>query len=70
MTTLFAFLEGIPAGPLMLFGLGWLAFVVTVLAFLRARRLEESCDRCGSVWQRTPRGADWHFCVAPKREFP
>jgi hypothetical protein len=64
-----AYLDGIPVGPLVLFGLGWLAFLGLVLLFIRSRR-SEVCDRCGGRWQRTERGTLWHFCQLSKKEYP
>ena len=57
-----AYLDGLPLGPVLLFGLGYLAFLVTVLAWIKSRRDPELCDRCGSPWRRTDRGAQWHVC--------
>jgi hypothetical protein len=63
MTSLWTLLDGLPLGPVLLFAVGWLAFLATVLAYLRSRRTEETCDRCGATWQRTKRGHQIHFCV-------
>ena len=65
-----AYLDGIPAGPLILFGLGWLIFLITALALIRSRR-EDRCDRCGGRWLTTERGNGVHVCVHdPYREYP
>ena len=65
-----AYLDGLPLGPLALFALGYLALLLTVLAWLRTRRAEERCDRCGGTWRRTERGNAFHVCTASLREYP
>lgn len=62
MTSLWTYLDGLPLGPVLLFALGYLALLLTVLVWFRARRTEERCDRCGGYWQRTERGNAWHLC--------
>ena len=64
-----AYLDGIPVGPLVLFGAGWLAFMLVALAYIRGRRADR-CDRCGGRWLRTERGNQFHVCVLPDREYP
>ena len=64
-----AYLDGIPVGPLVLFGLGWLAFLVVMLGLIRRKRVAR-CDRCGGHWQKTERGNHFHVCVLPDREWP
>ena len=61
MTTLFAYLDGLPWQPVALFGAGWLVFLVTVLSVFQ-RRHADTCPRCGGQWQRTARGNLWHAC--------
>jgi hypothetical protein len=61
MTSLWTYLDGLPLGPLALFALGYLAFLVTVLSLFKRRHADE-CPRCGGEWQRTPRGNWWHQC--------
>ena len=67
-----AYLDGIPLGPLALFAFGWLVFLVTVLTGFKARRPADRCTRCGSLWKRTERGGEFHLCTTPKglREYP
>ena len=60
MTSTLAYLDGLPLGPVALFGLGYLALLLTVLAWLRTRRTEERCERCGGYWRRTERGNAFH----------
>lgn len=60
-----AFLDGIPAGPLALFAAGYLALLLSTLAWIRSRR--PRCTRCGSVWQRTEHGAEFHLCTPRRR---
>ena len=62
MTTLFAYLDGLPPGPVLLFGLGWLVFLLTILTGFRRGREPELCDRCGQPWDRTRRGNAVHVC--------
>jgi len=64
-----AYLDGIPVGPLVLFGLGWLAFLGVVLGLIRRKRVAR-CDRCGGHWQKTERGHLWHYCKLTDREYP
>lgn len=65
MTSLLAQLDGIPVAPLALFALGYLALFLTVLAWVRSRR--PRCTRCGSAWERTERGGEFHLCTPPRR---
>ena len=62
-----AYLDGIPVGPLILFGLGWLIFLGLVLMFIRSRRTDR-CDRCGGRWLMTEKGNQVHLCVLPEME--
>ena len=65
------YLDSLPLAPLALFGLGYLALLLTTLAWLKSRRHPDRCERCGGTWKRTERGGEWHVCVAPEpREFP
>lgn len=59
-----SYLDGLPLGPVALFAAGYLALLVTVLVWFRSRRSGPRCERCGSLWQRTERGGEWHLCVA------
>ena len=68
--TLWSYLDGIPLGPVLLFALGYLAFLVAVLAWLRTRRTEERCERCGGTWRRTEAGNAFHVCVQRELEWP
>ena len=61
MISVLEYLDGLPWQPVALFGLGWLAFLLTVLSMFKPRHPDE-CPRCGGEWQRTPRGAQWHLC--------
>ena len=63
-----AWLDGIPVGPLVLFGLGYLALLGLVLLFVRSRR--PRCERCGGAWRMTAAGNAFHVCVKPEREYP
>ena len=64
-----AYLDGIPVGPLVLFGLGWLTFLLLVLAFIRTRRADR-CGRCGGEWTVTERGNQFHVCTLPGKDWP
>ena len=68
--TFWTYLDGLPLGPVALFGLGYLALLLVVLAWLRTRRIEERCDRCGDTWRRTERGNAFHVCVQRELEWP
>ncbi len=71
MTSLLAHLDSLPLAPLALFAFGYLALLGTVLAWLKSRRPAERCDRCGSTWQRTERGAEFHLCQPSRgRAYP
>jgi hypothetical protein len=70
MSALFDFFDGLPFGPILLFALGWIAFLLTVLSWFRSRHHVDACDRCGRAWQLTERGNVWHFCSPPGREYP
>lgn len=64
MTSTLAFLDGLPLGPLALFALGYLVFLLTVLAWFRSRRRVERCDQCGAEWHLTGNGNSWHVCTS------
>ena len=70
MTSTLAYLDSIPVGPLALFGLGYLALLLTVLAWFQSRRLVPRCDRCGGTWRLTERGNEFHVCVRQEQEWP
>ncbi|MEY2669433.1 MAG: hypothetical protein RJA59_2071 [Pseudomonadota bacterium] len=70
MTSLLAYLDGLPVGPLALFAAGYLALLLTVLAWVRSRRAEERCARCGGTWKHNPNGSSYHFCVPPRHRRP
>lgn len=61
------YLDGLPLGPVLLFLTGYLAFLVTVLAWFKARRRTERCDQCGAEWHLTGRGNSWHICNPRRR---
>ena len=63
------YLDGLPVVPVLIFGLGYLALLLTVLAWVRSRR--PRCERCGGRWLVTERGNEVHMCVHdPYREQP
>ena len=70
MTSLWTYLDGLPWQPLALFGLGYLALLLTVLAWLRSRKFVPRCDRCGGTWRLTERGNEFHVCVRQEQEWP
>ena len=70
MTSTLAYLDGLPLGPVALFGLGYLALLLVALAWLRTRRTEERCERCGGTWRRTEAGNSFHVCTPRLREYP
>mgnify|MGYP003561907189 CR=1 FL=1 len=66
-----AYLDGLPLAPLALFAAGYLALLLTTLAWLKSRRTADRCERCGGTWRHTEAGNAYHVCVAPEpREFP
>ena len=67
MTSLFAYLDGLPWQPLALYALGYLAFLGIVLSLFKPRHVDE-CPRCGDEWRYTDRGNGIHVCVAKGRE--
>lgn len=67
MTWLWDLLDGLPLGPVALFAFGWLVLLGLTLAIFRSRREPDRCTRCGSTWQRTKRGGQFHLCTPPGR---
>lgn len=67
MTQFFAYLDGLPLGPVALFALGYGVFLVVLLTWIRSRRPVEHCDRCGREWKWNPNGSSYHLCQ-PRRD--
>jgi hypothetical protein len=67
MNALWTHLDSLPLGPVAMFALGYLAFLVTVLSLFKRRHADE-CPRCGGLWELTDRGNEIHFCRDRHRE--
>ena len=70
MISVLEYLDGLPWQPLALFGLAYLVFLVTVLAWFQSRRSLDVCDRCGGEWKLTQRGNAYHVCEERDPDLP